>query len=232
MLKELQNLTGLFIKLSNLQYVKSINNMSDLFPHQPCLEMCNERSRGKKIIQHRLSPSHPTLKCVSVIDYIKTERDVRTNKMIFGSPRQDLIAIRALVFLLNSTAHLPAYSHQNKRTFHYSPFHSILLCYHPCCFFPVSFSGSHLLVVNVCFFSLFGYYRFLCPAYIASWLPNPAPTVAVCGQERNLFTLVFNMVRVYHWPPLEVVWQAYLHLYFQVVKHNLQKDHKKAIKME
>lgn len=99
-------------------------------------------------------------------------------------------------------------------------------------FFPFSFSGSGLLAVNVCFFSLLGYHRFLSPAYIASWLPNPAPTVAVCGQERNLFTLVFSMVRVQHWPPLEVVWQAYLHLYCQVVERNLQKDHKKAIKME
>lgn len=194
--------------------------------------MCTERSRGKKIIQHILPPSHLTLKCVSVIDYTESVRDVHTNKMIFGSPHQDLIAVQALLFLLNSTAHLLLL------VFHLDIFvrphtivsvtpsstiiHAVL--------FPFSFSGSRLLMVNVCFFSLFGYYRFLCPAYIAPWFPNPAPTVAVCGQERNLFTLVFSMVRVHHWPPLEVVWQAYLHLYCQVVKQNLLKDHKKPLK--
>lgn len=68
--------------------------------------MCTERSRGKKIIQHILPPAHLTLKCVSVIDYSESARDVHTNKMIFGSPHQDLIAVRALLFLLNSTAHL------------------------------------------------------------------------------------------------------------------------------
>lgn len=68
--------------------------------------MCTERSRGKKIIQHILLPSHLSLKCVSVIDYTESARDVHTNKMIFGSPYQDQIAVRALLFLLNSTPHL------------------------------------------------------------------------------------------------------------------------------